>query len=69
MPAYSSSRNYRLTGPQIDLITYCLNQHLKEFSPQEDNEARKILAELNSGGMPECKPYDTTDPYSNLCDI
>lgn len=70
MPAFSPSRRYELTAIQIDIITYCVNQQLKEFSPQEDNEARKLLAELNSGGEPTDPPIsDPSDPYYNSCDI
>ncbi len=70
MPAFSPSRKYELTSLQIDIITYCVNQQLKEFSPQEDNEVRKLLAELNSGGEDICRSIsDPTDPYYNSCDI
>lgn len=70
MPSFSTLRSYNLSGPQIDLITYCVNQHLKEFSPQEDNEARKIIAEINGGGNPMYPLYDeSSDPYANICDI
>ena len=70
MPAYSASRKYNITSTQVDLITYCINQHTKEFSPLEDNEARKLLAELNSGGEPSDLPIsDPSDPYYNSCDI
>ncbi len=67
MPAFSNHRSYKLSGPQIDLITYCVNQHLKEFSPTEDNEARKLLSELHTGGDEVYVSYE--DPYANYCDI
>ena len=73
MPSFSSKRSYNFTAPQIDIITYCVNQHLKEFSPEEDNEARKLMEEFAKGGMatssilPQLPMKE--DPYANYCDI
>lgn len=73
MRTHSDFRHYRLTSTQIDLITYCINQHLREFSPDEDNEARKLMEELNKGGMPTTSTLPEQalpgDPYANYCDI
>ena len=73
MRTHSDLRNYRLTSTQVDLITYCVNQHLKEFSPDEDNEARKLMDEFSKGGMPTCSVLPLCpppeDPYANYCDI
>jgi len=73
MRTHSDLRHYRLTATQVDLITYCVNQHLKEFSPEEDNEARKLMEEFAKGGMatssilPQLPMKE--DPYANYCDI
>lgn len=66
-------RNYRLSAAQVDLITYCVNQHLSEFSAEEDNEARRLIEEFAKGGIPTASVLPAMplveDPYANYCDI
>ena len=68
MRTFGSFSNYRLSPVQVDLIIHCLNNVDGKFDRYEDNEARKIIAELLSGGeKPEVTSFE--DPYANYCDI
>jgi len=67
MRTFGSFSNYKLSPVQVDLIIYCLNNVDGRFDREEDNEARKIIAELLSGGEKLEVSYE--DPYANYCDI
>ena len=68
MRTFGEFAHYKLSPVQVDLIIYCLNNVDGTFDTQEDNEARKVIAELLTGGE-KIAESSFTDPYANYCDI
>lgn len=69
MPAFSPLYQFDLTGIQVDLIIYALNN--AGLTDVEDDERRKIIDTLQSSNRVFSPRYDPLSEYDDdpICDI